>query len=92
MYRRIFTAVVNTHRPVVLEFHLHHGLEHAILDPIRHIVLSHLVVEVVVELACCRWVGRIVEVGLVAFFHLAIQGELGDWYNISAADREILVA
>jgi hypothetical protein len=37
MYRRIFTAVVNTHRPVILQFDLHHRLEDTVLDLVRDV-------------------------------------------------------
>lgn len=34
IYRRILTAVVNTHRPIILELNVHHGLEYTILDSV----------------------------------------------------------
>lgn len=78
MYRRVFAAVVYTHRPVILEFNLHHRLEDTILDPVRLITIAHFRIEVVIKLACCIRASCIVEVGLVAFFHFAVEGELGN--------------
>ena len=82
MYRRIFIAVIDTHRPVVLQFYLHHCLEDAILDLIRHVGTAHFIVEIVVDLARSLGIGRVVEVGLIAF-HLAVESELGDYADIS---------
>jgi hypothetical protein len=76
MYRRIFTAVVDTHRPVVLQFDFHHRLEDAIFDLIRVVGTAHFVVEMIVDSARSLGIGRIVKVGLVAF-HLAVESELG---------------
>lgn len=78
MYRRVFTAVVDTHRPIVLQFNVHHCLEDAILDPVCNVGIAHLIVEMVIDSACCRGVGGIVEVGLVALFQLPVERELRD--------------
>lgn len=78
MYRRVFAAVVYTHRPVILEFNLHHRLEDTIFDPVRLIAIAHFSIEMIIELACCVWLGCIVEIGLVALLHFAVEGELGD--------------
>lgn len=82
MYRRIFIAVIDTHRPVVLQFYLHHCLKDAILDLIRDVGTAHFIVEIVVHLARSLGIGRVVEVGLIAF-HLAVESELGDYADIS---------
>lgn len=76
IYRRVFTAVIDTHRPIVFELDVHHRLEHAVFDSLRNVRVSHFVVEMVVDLARSLSVGRIVEVGLVAFLHFAVEGEL----------------
>ena len=49
MYRRVLAAVVYTHRPIVLQFDLHHGLEDTILDPIWRIAFPHLIIEEVID-------------------------------------------
>jgi hypothetical protein len=79
MYRRIFTAVVDTHWSVVLQFDLHHGLEDAVFYAIRDIGFTHLVIKVIIDLSRWFWFGRIVEIRLVAFLHLGIEGELRNW-------------
>lgn len=78
IYRRVFTAVVNTHWPIVFQFHLHHRLEDTIFHSFRFVRGAHFVVEVVVDLAGNLGLGCIVEIGFIAFLHLAIEGELGD--------------
>ena len=76
MYRRIFTAVIYTHRPVVLQFDLHHGLEDTIFYPVWDVGFAHLVVEVIIDPPRCFWFGCVVKIRLVAFLHLGIEGEL----------------
>jgi len=40
----------DSNRSVIDQGHLHHGLENAILDPVRHIAFLHFFVEVLVQL------------------------------------------
>lgn len=78
MYRRVLAAVVHTHRPVVLQFDLHHGLEDTIFDPVWSITFPHLVIKEVIDSACSFRASCIMKVGFVAFLHFCIEGELGD--------------
>lgn len=78
MYRRVLAAVVYTHRPIVLQFDLHHGLEDTILDPIWRIAFPHLIIEEVIDFSCRFGASCIMKVGFVSFLHFCIECELGD--------------
>lgn len=73
---RIFTVVVDTHRPIVDQFDVHQRLEYAVLDALRFVVLAETPEEIVVQLASSFGVRGFVKVGLLAFFQLAKQCEL----------------
>jgi len=60
----------NTHRPVIHQGHLHHSLEPAVLDPLRHVPRLHFLKEVVIKSLRLFSRRRLVEVGLVAFGRL----------------------
>lgn len=78
MYRRVLAAVVYTHRPIVLQFDLHHGLEDTILDSVWSIAFPHLIIEEVIDFACRFGTSCIMKVGFVSFLHFRVEGELGD--------------
>lgn len=80
--RRVFTAVISTHRSIIIQLNFHHSLKDAILHLFRGVQLAHSPVEVVVQFACSFHVSSTMEIRLVAFLYLAVKSELGDWTKI----------
>lgn len=75
-YRSIRTAVINTHRSVVLQLDFHHRLEDAVFDPLGLVEVLHLGDKSVVEATSGLDIGCVVEIGFIAFFDVSVQCEL----------------
>lgn len=67
----------DTYRPVVYQGNFHHGLEFAILYPVRLVTFGDLLDKVLVQSSCLFWRRGAVEVWLCALFRLGQQCELG---------------
>jgi hypothetical protein len=79
LYHRIFTAVIYTHRPVVLQFDLHHRLEDPVLHPFGLVRVAQPLNEIIIQFARGLRVGGFMEVRLVALFQMAVECKLGYW-------------
>lgn len=79
IYRFVQAAVVYTYRSIVHQPDVHHGLEHAVLDPVLCIHRLDLGEELVVELFSLSGARRLVEVGFISFLGGSEQGELRDY-------------
>lgn len=69
----------STHRSIVNQGDLHHGLENTVLDSVCGIALLDLFVEQVIQGLCLIWAQGSMKVGLAALLGRSKQGELRDY-------------
>jgi hypothetical protein len=66
IYHFIFTAVIDTYRPIIHQTDVHHRLKDAVLDAVALIQLPYLCNETVVKFTTERWLCGGVKARLVA--------------------------